>query len=204
MSEEIKKEKTSKNKKILYAMYHTNMYDNEIHYSKEIDINEFPKIFLAFLKNATYSYLKDTTPDFTYDKKIFKDQMVAIFLSFILKNRRPVNIFKHENYEEIAKKEYSESTCEFIKLVERDGYITTNFSRSVFHKDSILIRTFIRTMMVDLQKQYKDKLEEEDYLINFSVIFLNYLEDIYKETNYFDLIATDISNDKKHETEEKN
>ena len=73
MSEEIKKEKTSKNKKILYAMYHTNMYDNEIHYSKEIDINEFTKIFLVFLKNEIYLYLKDIIFDFIYDKKIFKD-----------------------------------------------------------------------------------------------------------------------------------
>lgn len=195
--------KDPKKKRILYAMYHTNMYDNEIHYSKEIDINEFPKIFLTFLKNATYSYLKDSSPNFIYDKKIFKDQMIAIFLSFILKNKRSVNVFKHDSYEEIAKKEYSESNCEFIKLVEKNNYVTTNFSRSIFHKDSILIRTFIKTMMSDLQKQSTDKLEEEDYIISFSVIFLNYLEEIFKETNYFDLIAEDIANDRKQELEEK-
>ena len=52
MSEEIKKEKTSKNKKILYAMYHTNMYDNEIHYSKEID---------NIVENSVKYFNKDNT-----------------------------------------------------------------------------------------------------------------------------------------------
>lgn len=178
-----------KEKKILYALYHQDFYDKDYSLFNDVENHQTYPLFFTFIRNVTIQFLKEMDKDYVFNKYSFKQKMISMYLSFILKDKRNIDIFKYDSYKEIVGKQYNEDKCEFIKILEKDGNIIMKFSNHIFDEKSNIVRIFIKTLMSSYLKNQKESFLEEDLIITFSVNFLSYLEDIYNNSDYFDSIG---------------